>query len=524
MGPITRREALRSATAGSLALTASGLLAACGSSASQNSTSASDTGGTPRRGGTLNAAITGGDSSDTIDPLNPINNADFSRVLNLFDPLIGQNPQGKPELVLAQEISPNRDATTWTIRVKRGIEFHDGKELTADDVIYTFRRILNPKSPGAAAAGLALIDAVGMKKRDKYTVEIPCKSPFATLEDSLAIAGYSSIVPVDFDPKKATGTGPFQLVSFTPGQQSTFARFPHYWRSGRPYLDKVVINDFSDETSQVNALLGGQADVVNLLSTDTLEQVKGAGKGVIISNGGGWNPFTLRVDLAPFSDVRVRQALRLTIDRKQLLETVYGGYGTIGNDVFGIWSSDYDHSLPQREPDVDQAKSLLKQAGHSDLSLQLVTADIAQGVTKSAQVFAQQATAAGIKVNLRQVTTTEFYGSSYLKWPFAQDYWYYNFYFPQVALATLPTSPFNETHFSDPTYVGLYKQAVSTVDADKRRQIGFDMQKIDYDQGGYIIPVFPPVIDGYGKNVHGLITSKSGLSLNSYQFGDIWVD
>jgi peptide/nickel transport system substrate-binding protein len=521
---ITRRDALKQAAAGSLALSASGLLAACGSG-SGSSTGAGGSGSTdtPQKGGTLTAAITGGSSSDTLNPLEAINNADFARTQNLFDSLAEITPSGSAELSLAEEITPNATATVWTVRLRRGVEFHDGRELTAKDVVHTFKTILNPKAPTAAAAGLAPLDAAAIKAKDKYTVQIPCKTPFATLVDQLAYPGYSDIIPEGFDARRPIGTGPFKFESFTPGQQSVFTRFDNYWQAGKPYVDRVVITDYGDETSQVNALVSGQASVANLLSTASIGEIQSGGQKILISSGGGFTPFTMRVDVAPFNDVRVRQALRLVVDRRQMLDVVFGGHGTLGNDVFGIWSSDYDHSLPQRTQDIEQAKSLLKQAGQTDLRLELVTAPIAQGVVTSAQALAQQASAAGIKINIRQVTVTEFYGANYLKWPFAQDWSYYDFYLPEVTLVFLPTSPFNETHFNDPTYTNLYKEAVAAVDPHKRRDLAAEMQQIDYARGAYILPFFPPVIDGYAANVHGLVPSKSGLPLNGYNFRNVWL-
>ena len=331
------------------------------------------------------------------------------------------------------------------------------------------------------------------------------------------------MVPVGFDVKKPIGTGPFKYVSFTPGQQSVFARNENYWNSPLPYADQLVMTDYSDETSQVNALLSGQVDVINLLSQETVGTVTGSGKKVVISPGGGWNPFTMRVDQAPFNDVRVRQAFRLAVDREKMLQTVFGGHGTIGNDLFSIWSREYDHSIPQRPYDPEQAKSLLKQAGHENLSIQLVTGDIAQGVVSMAQVYAQQAATSGIKVTLRQITPTEYYGPNYLKWVFGQDYWYYQPYFAQVNQATLPTSPFNETHFNNAKYNNLYQQAHSTTDDSKRVEIAHEMQMIDYNEGGYIIPFFPPVIDGYAPNVNGIVQSKLGASFNQWDFEHMWL-
>jgi peptide/nickel transport system substrate-binding protein len=143
-------------------------------------------------------------------------------------------------------------------------------------------------------------------------------------------------------------------------------------------------------------------------------------------------------------------------------------------------------------------------------------------VINMAQVYAQQAAAAGINAKLRQVTVTDFYGPNYLKWVFAQDYWYYSAYFPQVNQATLPGAPFNETHFNNPKYIKLYNQALATLDVSKRTEIAHEMQMIDYNEGGYIIPFFPAVIDGYAPTVNGIAVSKTGASFNNWDFEHMW--
>lgn len=527
MNPITRRTLLRDAAVGGIALGSAGLVAACGSSSSSGGGSAANAApastGNPVHGGILKAGITGGSSSDTLDPNTMVDNTDYARVACLYDALAWLSPEGLPELRVAQEITPNKDATEWTVRLRKGVLFHDGREANADDLAFSFQRVVNPKSPGEAANGLKGIKANAIKKLDKYTIRVPFEQPYSTFYESQANTISVYLLPVGFDPKQPIGTGPFKLDSFTPGQQSVMVKNPHYWNHPLPYLDKLIMIDYADETSQVNALLSGQVEAINLLSQDTLGTVTGSGKKAVISPGGGWNPFTMRVDSAPFTDPRVRQAFRLIVDRPKMNRLVFGGHGTIGNDVFGIWDPAYDHSLAQREQDIDQAKSLLRQAGHQDLSIQLVTSDIAQGVTNMAQLFAQDAAKAGVKVNLRQITVTEFYGPNYLKWQFAQDYWYYQPYLPQVQQATLPGAPFNECHFDDPRYIKLYSEALATLDTSKRAEITHEMQSIDYNDGGYIIPLFPPVIDGYAPNVQGTVRSKTGSSFNLADFEHMWL-
>lgn len=518
---LSRREFLTGSVGAGVLLGAQSLIRPRGSVRS-NVTDPYVTANKARRGGTLRAGLSGGTSSDTVDPLNPLNETDYARVYQLYDSLVAMDRDAGPVLALAEEITPNSDATAWTIRLRSGVEFHNGKPLTADDVIYTFQQILDPKAPAAGASAISFVDAGAMKKLDKLTVRVPCKRPFATFYETMPLY-YYSIIPVGFDPRHPVGTGPFKFESFTPGVQSTFIRNSNYWQHGLPYVDSVVISDYPDETSQINALLAGQADVVNLLSAPAIAGIRSGGADVVISDGGGWTPFTMRVDQAPFSDVRVRQAFRLIVNRRQMMEVVFGGYGTLGNDVFGIFDPEYDRALPQREQDIAQAKYLLKRAGHEHLSTQIVTGDIAEGVVQAAEVFAQQASAAGVKVAVNKVTPTAFFGPNYLKWTFAQDFWGYYGYLPQVGFATLPASPYNETHWDDPHYIDLYNQALATVDGAKRSEIAHEMQRIDYESGGYIIPYFPPLIDGHTTKVHGVAPAKVGRPLFNYDFKILWL-
>ena len=360
---LSRREFVKTAVAGSLAAGTAGLLSGCGISAAPAASSAPVASGPPRRGGTLRAAITGGSTADTLDPLDAITNADFSRVDNLYEPLVGLTPDAQAVLVLADEVTPNADATEWTVRLSQGITFHNGKDLTADDVIYTFQTIINPKAPAAAAAGLSSIDAKGITKLDSLTLRIPCTTPFAIAVRS---AGHSRLLRRDPGRLQPRGPGRHRRVQAA----ELHTRHAEHFRPLRRVLaDRPALpgrdshHRLRDATSQVNALLAGQADVVNLLSADVIAVVESQGKKILISDGGGWNPFTMRVDVAPFNDVRVRQAMRLVVDRLQMLEILFGGTGTLGNDVFGIWAPEYDHALPQRHQDIDQAKSLLKAAG-----------------------------------------------------------------------------------------------------------------------------------------------------------------
>ncbi|MGI0135307.1 MAG: ABC transporter substrate-binding protein, partial [Candidatus Micrarchaeaceae archaeon] len=290
----------------------------------------------PKRGGTLRAGFGGGASSDTLDAQNPYTNVDFARVAQLYDPLVVFDATARPRLALAEEITANATATSWTIRVKADVTFHHGRSLSANDVIFSLRRILDPKRPLPGAPSIRLLDVKNAKTLDSRTVRIPCHRPFSTFSDVLPCY-YFLIVPVDYNPRKPVGTGAFKYESFTPGVRSVFTRNNNYWQSGLPYVERQVITDYADEPSEVNALLSGQADIVDLLSAASIAAVRNGGAEALISRGGGFTPFTMLTNKAPFNDLRVREAMRLAIDRPQMLEAVFEGHGTIGNDVFGIW-------------------------------------------------------------------------------------------------------------------------------------------------------------------------------------------
>ena len=522
---LSRRDFLRYAGAGAVVLGGAGALAACGSSSSGTSsaTSGGGGGGTPTRGGTLRVGVTGGGPSDTLDAQLGLQNADYSRLLSMFQPLVGWDLNMKLKMFLAESMEPDATAKTWTVKLRPGVEWHDGKTLNADDVIYSLNRVIKAQSFGVFA--LQLVDAPAMKKIDDLTVQIPMTKPYPSFPEYYASLYQNLLIVQDgYKPNKPVGTGPFKHVSFTPGQTSTMVRNPNYWESGKPYLDKLIITDYPDENSQINAFLSKQVDAVDLLSFPSIPRLEQADGKTVIGKTGVNTPFEMRVDQAPFSDVKVRQAMRLIIDRPQMLNLVFGGNGSIANDLFAPFDPAFDHSIPQRVQDIDQAKSLLKSAGQENLTVELVTAPIYAGVVESAQVFADQAKAAGITVNLKQVPVGEIFGPNYGKWTFStQDYWFTNPYLPQVAQQLLPGSPFNNIHWNDPHYTDLYNQAFATTDSSLQTEIIHQMQQIDYDSGGLAIPYYVPIIDGFTSKLQGVEPGSYGFSFGNWSFENFWL-
>ena len=478
--------------------------------------------GTPERGGLLRVGLVGGGAADTLDAHIPVSTTDIARVVNLYEALLYRDENFDLKPLLALSATPSDDAKIWTVRLRRNVVFHDGRPMTSKDVAATFARILDPNDPKSGASSLTVLDEVVVL--DDYLLEFRLNTPTATFDDSLGQYALG-IVPEDYDPRLPVGTGPFKYTSFTAGRRSIFTRNDHYWQANEPYLDELRILNFSDDNALINALLSTQVDAIGQVPLALLE-VLGTDPRVKILNSetGIWLPFTMRVDRAPFDDVRVRQAFRLVVDREQMVEQVLSGHGTVGNDIYALYDPGYAKNLPQRVQNIGRAKELLSEAGYPDgLEVELVTAPIQAGVVEAAQVFAQQARAAGITVKIRRVDTTTFFGDNYLKWDFAQDFWYSRNFLPQVDNGSLSTSPYNETHWANPRFRDVVDQARSTIDPIARNALITEAQTIEYDEGGYIIWGYPNQADAFQQYVGGLTSNRTGLPLSGFEFRRAWV-
>jgi peptide/nickel transport system substrate-binding protein len=514
---VTRRQVVRGAVAGGAMVSAGGLLAACGGASGGTSTTgtgAADPPAAAKAGGVLRIGVAAGGASDSMDAHKPIQDADIARVFQLYDPLVSRNAEYEREMMLAESVEPDATARKWTVKLREGITFHNGKDVTADDVLFSLSRILKPGMNGAGVIGY--IDLKKTRKLDARTVEINLKYPNANFPEDLG-QYFNGIVPVDYDPKKPVGTGPFMFKSFSAGRESTFVKNPNYWR-GDVLPDELVILDLPDPTARYNALQSGSIHGCQSLPATRVSAARGAKLQVVLSKTGNWMPITMRVDRKPFDDVRVRQAMRLIVDRPQMVEQALGGFGRIANDLCSPFDEMYASSIPQRVQDIEQAKALLKAAGQSDLRVELTTAPYADGMAQSAQVMAEQAKQAGVTIKLNKVDAGALYGPNYLKWTFSQDYWYTRSYIAQAARTSTSDGTSNETHFANPEFDKLIKDAMGTLDDAKRKEILLAAQKIEWETGGLIIWGFFDMIDAYGPKVAGFKPAKSGIPMGNWGF------
>jgi peptide/nickel transport system substrate-binding protein len=512
-GSLSRRDLL--AATGGVVL--AGSLAANAASAFAASTAAK-----PKRGGTFRLGVTGGGAKDFIDGQSITTKPDQARLTSGWETLLTYDRNYKLGTDGLAEEATQDNARQWTIRLKDGIEFNNGKTLSAEDVIYSLRRIANPKNKLFGSAGLANVDLAGLKKMDKLTVRMKLKTADSTIGEQLG-QYYNGIVPVGYsrtNKLKWVGTGPFITQSFSPGRQSVHKRNPNYWRTGQPYFDSVQVIDFAAPTAQVNALFSGSIDAMTDIPFAQLDTAKSHNNIKILeSPGGGWLPLCMAVDMPPFDNVNVRKAMRMLVDRPAMLAQVLSGHGHVANDLYAPFDADYDKALPQRHQDIDQAKALLKAAGMENLTVDLHTTDGAAGMVDSANVFASQAKAAGVTINVKN--DPNYYGDQYLKLPFSVDFWGTRSYLAQAALGSIQGAAYNECHWglTGTPYLSLYKQAVAAPSLTKRHELVVEMQKLEYNQGGYIIPFFNNLIDAYSSKVTGFVPSKGTLNLDAFGHG-----
>lgn len=518
---ITRRDLLKGAAVVVVGATISPVVAGC-SGDSETTTTTAGSGGAPKMGGHLRVAAGAGSAKEDLNIHGPaLTMPSMAMRFNMYDSLLEYDHAGVLGMALAEELEPNSDGTQFTVRLKSDLVFHDGSPVNADAVLYTFNRILDPDNPGLAAKQLRGLSKSGIVKVDDLTVRFELDTANAIFPEGLS-AYSAGIVPVGYDPKGgdgAVGTGPFMLAKpgdFQPGVQAVFAKNPNYWRQGGgPYVDQLSIIEFADTTAQLNALLGGAADYCQMIAGAQRQIAQGAGFTLLEAKTGSWIPFTMNCTAKPFDDVRVRQAFRLIVNRPEMIAQAADGLQWVGNDMYGPFDPGYPSDLPQREQDLEQAKSLLKQAGQEGLAIKLTTStSVSSGAPAAATVFAQQAKGAGVDVQVDEVTGDVFWGDEYLKYPFAMDNWGTRGYLAQAGFGSLPGAIYNETHFGDinPAYVSLVEEAFATVDDTKRNELIKQAATLEHEEGGYIVYGFDMQVDALAPNVQGAIPDFSGLA------------
>jgi peptide/nickel transport system substrate-binding protein len=531
-GQLTRRDLLRAGAGSALVVSGAGLLSACGGGSSPGTSTArvsQPAGGKPVRGGTLTVGHVTGGPSETIDPRKVFVPVDFSRTYSLYERLFTLTPDGVAP-GLATEATPNTDATVWTIRLRPDVVWHDGKAFTAEDVVYSI--VVAWRTAGAYTGPFinSIIDCSGVRKRDAHTVEIPLRFAMADLPSVICTYNQPIMQDGTKNYNNGNGTGPFKLASFTPGTQSVFKANPNYWQTGVPYVDTLIINSsFSSSQAVFNALLAGNIDIMPAVPS-SLARAHASSGAIVLGNSPGpaFAVPTMHVTKAPFTDVRVRQAMRLLADRETIIRSVFGPYAFLGNDCPGYTNKYWASSLkPSYDP--EKARALLKAAGQEKLALTLYTSDIVAGNNETATVYAQQASAAGVNVTVQVVPTAIYYGNSspggvYPNKQFSMNNW-------EVALNSLAQfylqalwskAPQNETGWGGPTADPLLFDALGELDPARAADKWLAVQKAQFDEGGYILTDYFNWLDGYSPKVRGIKATTVG-NCDGYNYKTAWL-
>jgi peptide/nickel transport system substrate-binding protein len=499
---ITRRHFGKILGLGAATLAAAPLLTACGGDSSSSSR-------------TLRIAATGGGTSETLNPHSALSEADVARAAQIFEGLTTFDPSGKVVNRLADSLTPDNGGKIWTVTLKDAT-FHDGAKVTAADVLYSLTYMLDPKNKADAAGPLSGVDLKNSRVMGDKTISIALNQPnylFPTLlgERSVVIMRSGT---TDFS--KPVGTGPFTLLSLKAGDRAKFARYDGYY-GGTPPIEELEILSIDDPQARMNALNSGVVDAVAEVAPQLISTVEGSGKRLLQAKSGSFSTQYMDMAKAPFTDPRVRQAMRLLADREQTISNALFKAGDLGNDLASPFDPDYAIDLPQRTYDPDQAKSLLKSAGADGLTVTLHTSDAGLAMLESSTLYAAQAAAGGVTVNLQKWSTGDFWSRAWMKQPFACSHWGGRPLISYLQLSTLPGAPYNETGWANPAFNALVGEAMASSDQGGRHDKLLAAQKMLYDDGGYIVWGFAKNVDATAPGLTG-VTPSAIRPLGNYDF------
>lgn len=506
----TRRDIL-AGTGGVAALLA---LAACnrndpqGSTDSAGSTAPSAGGGTtPRRGGTLRVGALGKASALTKDPHDLLNNnSDFLLMSLVYDaltvpPPTAGNASVAPRLATSWKVTD--DAKTWTFELAPGATFHDGSPVTADDVVWSLRRIIvDKKAAFKVPVPPEAITAVG-----PHTVRLVAAGPSSQLPLFLRLVTFT-MKQGTTDVAAFNGSGPYRLESYDGGNARLVRN--ETWHGGAAPLERIEITRFESTDAMSNAVQSGQIDLAAAIGpigariadrTGTL-QVNRRPNDVAI-------PVVMRVADGPFADERVREAIKLAVDRPAMVAQVLSGYGTVANDILGTADPFYDKAIPQRSRDLARAKALLAEAKFNlTKRYPIYTIDETFGEVESAKLFAQQVKEVGVQVDVVVQEAGVFYDKTWCKAPLYTMYWGTNDSVPFFAQKVMvSTSQTNETGWKNAQFDAEYGKLLAATEPGAQQSASRALQKLVHDDGGYLLWGMGDGVEVATKQVRGLPTS-----------------
>jgi len=456
---------------------------------------------TPKKGGRLRVGATGGATTDSLDPGTLASTMPVFINFQLRNCLVEVDHKGNalPELAESWESSP--DATQWVFKIRKGVEFHNGKSLDADDVVDSFNYHRGADTKSAAKGIVAPIKDI--KADGKHTVIFTLAGgdadfPYLTSDYHLVIFPKGTR-GAEFE--KGVGTGGYILESHKPGMKAFTRRNPNYWKAGRAHFDEIETLHIADVNARTNALMTGQIDVLDRCDLKTVHLLKRANNIDVVRAASPLHyTMPMRTDVAPFDNPDVRNALKLSVDREQMLNTILRGNGTLGNDhpigpTYRYHATKAD--FPQKTYDPEKARALMKKAGMLDHTFQLHAADAAfAGAVDAALLIKESAAKAGIKINVVREPNDGYWSNVWMKKSWCACYWAGRTTpDPMFSTAYGATSNWNDTFWKDERFNKLMVEARSELDDVKRRTMYIEMQQRLSVEGGVIIPMFADIVE-----------------------------
>ncbi len=464
---------------------------------------------TPKKGGLFRLGLAGASTTDSLDPATYIST--FTQIgmtnavhNNLTE--VAQDGSLIPEL--AESWDASDDARVWTFKLRKDVEFHNGKSLEAADVVTSVNHHRGEDSKSAAKP--LLTDLVELKADGTNTVVFELKGgnadfPFVMNDYHIPILPSKDGTIMWED---GIGTGGYTLVSHDPGVKMRLKRNPNYWKEGRAHFDEVELLGISDSTARQNALLSGEIDAMNHADLKTVHLLEKQ-SGIVIEEVTGTQHYTIPMNstVAPFDNNDVRMALKLAIDREALVATILRGHGRVANDhPIAPPNRYYAADLEQRVYDPDKAKHHLKKAGMDSLKVSLSAADTAfAGAVDTAILYKEHAAKAGIEIDVVREPNDGYWTDVWMKKPWSMSYWGGR---PtedwMFSIGYAKGGAWNESFWDNDRFNELLLVARAELDSDKRRGMYHEMQQIVRDDGGSVIPMYANFVDARSEKVaHG---------------------
>ncbi len=482
---------------------------------------------TPKQGGNFRIGVADFSTQDLLDPTRLETRFQTYLQYEIRNALVEVNAEGELVPELAESWEGSKDGKTWSFKLRKGITFHNGKTLTPEDVVYSFQIHMGDDTKSVAKPFLSGLEEVKADGPD--TVVFKLSGANVGFPAITSIPPFVIVPAGDGDFEAGTGTGGYILEQWEPGVRSLARRNPNYWKSGRAHFDSVEMIAIKDSTARNNALISGEIDAFNFVDPKTVALLQNSGKAKIVqTQSKAHYVFPMLVDMEPFSDPDVRNAMKYAIDREDLVKRVLRGFGSVGNDQpLGPGYEFYDPSIPQHEFDPEKAKFLLKKAGKSDFTTQLFVSETPfTGATDAAILFKEQALKSGVTIDVVKTPEDGYWSDIWAKKPFCASRW--SGRVNEDAMLSLAYTDeglkvgWNETHFNDPRLNKLVLEARAEFDVDKRREMYGECQRIIHDDGGALVFAFADFVDATAPNVQHEAKLSGQWDLDGGRAGERW--